>query len=573
LAQSFRSDELAQGLNYADACYPILIGNTETMMDVQSPYIAAAKTSATTNAQNTPRQGSTGNKREAAGSGKSFSSALHAMQTAKEPREKTGLSQSDGDKRDAQTPSDEAVPSTMASTSSGATRGDSQVEDKGVESSKRESDSAATAAAPVNDASAQSVVLALISQSVATTDIQPLKPMASVGQTTTAMESVMSSVTEDGTSLPVTAADSSTFSQIDRREMTATPTDTRATIQSDTAFPSAIETTIQPTALADRSTTLSNGTLGVPEEHQMRQSEHPTIPPTHEKSSQDSVKGATKTESIIPPNHLPSHVEQPLYTSDVRTAEQVGQPEENQLLAMERQIHALEPPGSKEEAPPRQLSATPIAWQEPTSQGGESDMEQFGHDHRERPSADQVGTPAAMPEAPSPATPTNSTMAHHGMDHRAFSSAASAKLSADTEPTVATPPVQSTDWMPGSSATQTKSMILELSQADLGRVNIRVAVNQDTVHTHFTSERSELGQYLMNGQDRLQSALTASGLDLGRFQVDIDRQSAGRSFQQPTSQEQSQGHTSQRESQHAGQGREEVMRDSTPRRGMLNLVA
>ena len=87
-----------------------------------------------------------------------------------------------------------------------------------------------------------------------------------------------------------------------------------------------------------------------------------------------------------------------------------------------------------------------------------------------------------------------------------------------------------------------------------GRVNIRVAVNQDTVHAHFSSERNELGQYLVNGQDRLQSALNASGLDLGRFQVDIDRQSAGRSFQQPASQEQSHGHAPQGESQNCRTG-------------------
>jgi flagellar hook-length control protein FliK len=200
-------------------------------------------------------------------------------------------------------------------------------------------------------------------------------------------------------------------------------------------------------------------------------------------------------------------------------------------------------------------------------------MEWSGRDHRERPSADQAMAQSTMPDVSAPATPSNSTLVTNGMDHRAFSSAPSAKLSAETQSAAPAPPVQPTDWMPGNSAGQTKSMVLELSQTDLGRVNIRVAVNQDTVHAHFSSERNELGQYLVNGQDRLQTALNASGLDLGRFQVDIDRQSAGRSFQQPTSQGQSQGHTPQGESQNPGQGREEVMRDTTPRRGMLNLVA
>lgn len=240
---------------------------------------------------------------------------------------------------------------------------------------------------------------------------------------------------------------------------------------------------------------------------------------------------------------------------------------------MERPVPAQEIPGPNEDVVPRQPSVAPIAWQEPTNQEAESGMEWSGRDHRERPSGDQVLAQSTMPDVSAPATPSNSTLLNNGIDHRVFSSAPSDKLPVDAQPAASALPVQPTDWMPGTSANQTKSMVLELSQADLGRVNIRVAVNQDTVHTHFSSERNELGQYLVNGQDRLQSALNASGLDLGRFQVDIDRQSAGRSFQQPASQGQSQGHTPQGESQNPGHGREEVMRDNKPRRGMLNLVA
>ena len=95
-------------------------------------------------------------------------------------------------------------------------------------------------------------------------------------------------------------------------------------------------------------------------------------------------------------------------------------------------------------------------------------------------------------------------------------------------------------------------MVLEVSQAELGRVNIRVAVNQDIVHTHFSSDRGDMGQYLANGQDKLQAALQTSGLDLGQFRVDIDRQSAGRSFQQQPSHDQRPGTHSQGQGQ--GQG-------------------
>lgn len=85
-----------------------------------------------------------------------------------------------------------------------------------------------------------------------------------------------------------------------------------------------------------------------------------------------------------------------------------------------------------------------------------------------------------------------------------------------------------------------RSVVVNVVQPDLGHVNIRVAMTNDVVHTHFSSDRLEVGQFFVNGQDRLQAALQASGLDLGQFRVDIDRQSGGRSFQQGSSQEQGQ---------------------------------
>ncbi|MDH4085104.1 MAG: flagellar hook-length control protein FliK, partial [Nitrospira sp.] len=82
-----------------------------------------------------------------------------------------------------------------------------------------------------------------------------------------------------------------------------------------------------------------------------------------------------------------------------------------------------------------------------------------------------------------------------------------------------------------------RSVVVNVHQPDLGHVNIRVAMTNDLVHTHFSSDRLEVGQFFINGQDRLQAALQASGLDMGQFRVDIDRHSGGRSFQQSSSQE------------------------------------
>ncbi len=543
------------------------------MMDVQLPHLAAAtssSTSGTAGTQSAPRPGQGGGKRESAGSGKSFSSELREVRTAKEPRHEMGRSQAESDEHEDSPSANESSPTTTGPTSSGAAR-DEQAGDRADEPSRHAPDT--VIASPLPDVTTQSVLLALIAQPITKTDAQALMQTSSGEQTNTAMESVMPSVMEDGTSLPATAADSSTYPQVDNKETTAKPADPMAAIQSDTPLPSAVDADGQQIASPDQDTTLSSQAQPTPDELRNLQQEKTTFPLTREEQPQASAKGEAKTEPVVLPNDLRSQVREELNAVKALTAEQIQRPEDDRPVVTERPLPVQETPGPKEEMASRQPSVALTGWQEAATQDNERGMEWSGRDHRERPSADQVLAQSTMADVPAPATPSNSTLLPHGMDHRAFSSAPSAKLPADTQPTAPTLPVQPTDWMPGTSANQTKSMVLELSQADLGRVNIRVAVNQDTVHTHFSSERNELGQYLVNGQDRLQSALNASGLDLGRFQVDIDRQSAGRSFQEPTSEGQSQGHTPQGDSQNSGQGREEVRRDTTPRRGMLNLVA
>ncbi|UVT14586.1 MAG: flagellar hook-length control protein FliK [Nitrospira sp.] len=119
----------------------------------------------------------------------------------------------------------------------------------------------------------------------------------------------------------------------------------------------------------------------------------------------------------------------------------------------------------------------------------------------------------------------------------------------------------------------TRSVVLDLTQPDLGHVNVRVAMMNDVVHTHMSADRPEVGQYLMNGQDRFQAVLQTNGLEMGQFRVDIDRQGAGRSFQQGQFQEQ--GHAWNQgshgmEHEHGRDGRDES-RGSL--HGLLNLVA
>lgn len=119
----------------------------------------------------------------------------------------------------------------------------------------------------------------------------------------------------------------------------------------------------------------------------------------------------------------------------------------------------------------------------------------------------------------------------------------------------------------------TRSVVLDLAQPDLGHVNIRVAMTNDVVHTHLLADRPEVGQFFINGQDRLQAAFQANGLDMGQFRVDIDRQSAGRSFHHGPSQEQGQtwNHGSQGMNWGQNPDRQDEQRPSL--HSLLNVVA
>jgi hypothetical protein len=119
----------------------------------------------------------------------------------------------------------------------------------------------------------------------------------------------------------------------------------------------------------------------------------------------------------------------------------------------------------------------------------------------------------------------------------------------------------------------TRSVVLDVAQPDLGHVNIRVAMTNDMVHTHLSADRAEVGQFLINGQDRLQAAFQANGLDMGQFRVDIDRQGAGRSFQQGPSQEQGQPWNQGSQGMPWGRSSDREDEPRSSLHGLLNLVA
>lgn len=210
--------------------------------------------------------------------------------------------------------------------------------------------------------------------------------------------------------------------------------------------------------------------------------------------------------------------------------------------------------------------------QHSSADGAEHFSELWGEQHS--PPLDQSETklpqPTVIDRQVSGGSPTESLVA--GAHGRVISSPPPSPL---TPPVVSSAPssVPGHDAAESSARFMARSVVLDVAQPDLGHVNIRVAMANDVVHTHLSADRLEVGQFLISGQDRLQAAFQANGLDMGQFRVDIDRQSAGRSFQQDSSQEQ--GHTGNQRSHETKWGQSPDRQDAprASRHGLLNVVA
>ena len=229
----------------------------------------------------------------------------------------------------------------------------------------------------------------------------------------------------------------------------------------------------------------------------------------------------------------------------------------------------------EEEVAPKNASTLPSGWASFSNLDEQADMQ----------GADQQGNHHDRTETPLPQGPSEPVL------HQQGSGSAQAATpftvgnviqpmprSLETTLSPPTTPVQPTtashDISDAPTPAMSRSVVFDVAQPDLGRISVRVAMTNDLVHTHISSDRSDIGQVLINGQDRLQAAFQASGLDMGQFRVDIDRQSAGRSFQQGQPHEQ--GQTWQQNS--ARSDSEQHSAESNDGRwsrshGMLNLVA
>jgi hypothetical protein len=69
-----------------------------------------------------------------------------------------------------------------------------------------------------------------------------------------------------------------------------------------------------------------------------------------------------------------------------------------------------------------------------------------------------------------------------------------------------------------------QSVSLELPQADLGQLRVRVMLSDQVVHAHLVTDRGDLGQMLVTRQEQLSTQLSTAGLEMGQLRVQVDRQ-------------------------------------------------
>jgi len=211
--------------------------------------------------------------------------------------------------------------------------------------------------------------------------------------------------------------------------------------------------------------------------------------------------------------------------------------------------------------------------QQPSFEGAE-DFNEFWNDGM-RPLHDQ--TEGKLPQAaivePQLSSGQSPEAAMAGAHGRAVSGQQAPSLTGPFVSGQALPAAPTHDAAEQAVRGMTRSVVFDVAQPDLGHVNIRVAMSNDVVHTHLSADRPEVGQFLINGQDRLQAALQANGLDMGQFRVDIDRQNAGRSFHHGPSQEQGQAWNQDSQEMKWGSSQDSQDEQRASLHGLLNVVA
>ncbi len=264
-----------------------------------------------------------------------------------------------------------------------------------------------------------------------------------------------------------------------------------------------------------QSTALEPVAMPLPAQPEPRLSDRPADPSA--KPTADIVKTEAAPSAPSPASSQPNPIVPPvgdvpvksdmaaLHREDLR--EQPDKPLEKPAAKLSKQAEGTDPVRPWKGAP------------SPDDHAGSDFSEQGG---REQNRSSDRATPTFIPAFSVPATDPAHASIIASPDRGMTPNQAGMERPLPPAPVV---PVRSPLDVEPAFLTNTRSVSFEVAQPDLGRVNVRVSLSQDLVHTHFSSDRTDVGQLLMGGQDRLQSALQASGFDMGQFRVSIDRQS------------------------------------------------
>lgn len=150
----------------------------------------------------------------------------------------------------------------------------------------------------------------------------------------------------------------------------------------------------------------------------------------------------------------------------------------------------------------------------------------------------------------------------------ANSRSASAPAAPPVSQTSRLSPEPETAPVPGSHSVQ-----FDLAPSDFGQLRVRVVLSDQTIHTHMSTDRAELGQMLTTQQEQLSTQLSSAGLDLGRFQVQVDQGSTGQSGQEWQSQAQGGRSQEQRDSRQQDWQQDAPVPAKATRTGALSLFA
>lgn len=140
----------------------------------------------------------------------------------------------------------------------------------------------------------------------------------------------------------------------------------------------------------------------------------------------------------------------------------------------------------------------------------------------------------------------------------------------------AVPPTSQTNSLSPDTETApiplTHAVQFDLEPADFGQLRVRLVMSEHTVHTHLSTDRAELGQILTGRQEQLSTQLSAAGLDLGRFQVQVNQERASHSGQEWPSQAHGGTSHQQRDARQQEHSPETPV-SSQKRTGVLSLFA